>query len=309
MDAKSLRRYLDMDNLIYIESDNGLPAWGGVLDVDTDWNEDGTITYSAYSGEYLLKFRRSPLNQLFKESSAGALFEKFIAEANRNEDLLIRVGDIWKGGGPAEDTMDGKSFYDHARALSKNRGHDWSIDPFIDPVSHRLYFTANYYEQAGVVRTRPLKEGFNIEKKGRPLRVERSVINNLLGIGAGSDDSRPTWIAEDATSRRVYRLREGTEDFSGNTDPATVRANTEARLKIISKNRNVYNIEALNVEDTFANIRKGDILPLLGFTFGWLGDEQVGTDTYVRAKKMKMDDATETMEITPDEDFFFSGSQ
>jgi hypothetical protein len=302
LDAKSARQYLDIDNLVYIEGGDGLPAWGGVIDTDIDWNDDGTITYSAYSGEYLLKYRRTPTNDVFRETSAGALFERFINEANKSEDLLIRTGVIWTGGTPAEDTMDGKSFYDHAKALAKNRGNNWSIEPAIDPVSHRLYFVANYYERAGVVRTQALKEGLNIKKKSRPLSVQGQMINNLLGIGDGSDATRPTWEAEDADSRTRYRLREGSEDFSGCVALATVRTHTEERLKIVSKSRNVYKLEVTNVGGIYANIRKGDTLPLKMYSMGYLRDDEIGVDTNVRISRMRYFDDTDTMEITPEED-------
>src|SRR5688572_32645296 len=84
-DAKAIRRYLEFGTLVYIEHET-LPAWGGVLDPDQDWNDDGTISMNAYSGEYLLKFRRSPRNQVFSHGSAGTLFKRFLDESNAAED-------------------------------------------------------------------------------------------------------------------------------------------------------------------------------------------------------------------------------
>lgn len=297
LDAKTAQKYLDIDRLIYIEGNDGLDVWAGVIDTDIDWNDDGTITYSAYSGEHLLKYRISPLNQVWKEASAGALFERMVNDANAKEDLLIRIGEVWKGGGPAEDTMDGKNYYEHIKALAKNRGNHWSIEPAIDPLTHKLYFKANYYETIGRVRPLVLKEGFNIEKRSKPLRLRGDIVNRLTGIGAGSDEERKTHTEEDMTMRGRYRLREGTEDFTSETQ-ASVTEDTVARLKQISKPQYTYSLTALNVGATFANIRKGDVLPLKMRTVGF-----GGVNTMVKVSKMRYFDKTDTMEITPDEDF------
>lgn len=298
-DAKSIRRYLEFGTLVYIEHDT-LPAWGGVLDVDEDWNDDGTISMNAYSGEYLLTFRRSPLNQVFSHASAGTLYKRFISESNKPEKLLISDGSIWRGGTPAEDTMDGKDFYTHTKDLAKNRGNDWSIEPDVNPSAFRLYFKANYYQKRGKNRTLVFKEGHNIERRHNPLKVQRKIVNDLLGIGDGSDEERPTWNAKDAESRSRYGLRQGSEDFT-KTDPGAVKADTIARLRELRNPRRTFKLELLDVEDSFAETRLGDSYSLIMQTVGFLSDDEIGTNTTVRVLGMRYKDKENTMELTVDE--------
>jgi hypothetical protein len=298
-DAKAIRRFLEFGTLVYVEHDT-LPGWGGVLDVDEDWNDDGTISMNAYSGEYLLTFRRSPLNQLFSHGSAGTLFKRFIDESNKAEDLLIRQGSIWLGGTPAEDTMDGKSFYSHTKDLARKRGNDWSIDAVINSATFRMNFTANYYEKRGSARLLTLKEGLNLKKLHNPLKVQRKIVNDLLGIGEGSDEERPTWNEVDTTSRDRYGLRQDSEDLT-KTEPASVQADTIALLRELRNPRRTFKLELLDVGDAFAETRLGDTYPLIMQTVGWRSDNEVGTNTIVRVLGLRYHDDTETMELTVDE--------
>lgn len=298
-DAKAIRRFLEFGTLVYVEHDRQ-PGWGGVLDPDEDWNDDETISMNAFSGEYLLMFRRSPLNLVFSHGSAGTLFKRFIDESNKPEDLLIRQGSIWLGGTPAEDTMDGKSFYSHAKGLAKNRGNDWSIDAVINPVTFRMNFTANYFEKRGTGRLLTLKEGHNIEKRNNPLKVQRKIVNDLLGIGEGSDTERPTWNEVDQASRDRYGLRQDSEDLT-KTEPASVKADTIALLRQYRNPRRTFKLELLDVGDAFAETRLGDTYPLVMQTVGFLSDTTIGTKTTARVLGLRYHDATETMELTVDE--------
>lgn len=298
-DAKALRRYLEFGTFVFIEHER-LPAWGGVLDPDEDWNDDGTISMYAYAGEYLLTFRRSPLNQLFSHGSAGTLFKRMITEANKPEDLLIDLGNIWRGGTPAEDTMDGKDYYTHIKDLAKKRVNDWSIDPFINPTTLKLYFTANYYQQRGSDSSLTFKEGFNVTRRHSPLKVHRRIVNDLLGIGDGSDEERPTWNAKDGESRSRYGLRQWSEDFSS-VDPGAVKAETIAKLNELKNPRRTFKLELLDIGDAFAETRLGNTHPLIMYSVGFLSDSEIGVDTNVRVIGMRYHDDVDLMELTVDE--------
>lgn len=296
---KAVRRYLDFGTLVYIENDK-LGGWGGVIDVDQEWNEDGTITVNAYSGEYLLAFRRSPINQVFRDASAGGLLLQFVREANKAEDLLIREGSIWRGGNPAQDTMDAKDFYSHAKALSKNRGYDWCIEPAIDALG-KLFFKVNFYERRGEVKSTVLKDGFNISPRGNPLKVQRTIVNDLLGLGDGVDAERAAWNEIDAGSRSQYGLRQGSDDFSGNTNVATVKANTVAKLRELRYPRRMFRYVAMDKEGTFAALRLGNILPFESERIGFLNDDTVGTNTLVRLTGMRHITKTDLVDLTLEE--------
>lgn len=298
-DAKAIRKYLEFGTLVYVDHES-LPAWGGMIDPDEDWNDDGTISMSAYSGEYFLKLRRSPLNQVFRHGSAGTLFKRFITESNKAEHLLIRDGSIWRGGSDAEDTMDGKSYYVHTKDLAKKRGNDWSIDPFINPVTQQIYFEANYFEKRGKERELILLEGYNITRRHNPLKVQRGIVNDLLGIGEGNDDERPTWKAIDRESIDRYGLRQDSVDLT-KTDPGAVKEETKAMLRDLRNPRRTFKLELLDIDDTFAKARLGDSYQLKMHTVGFLSDEEIGTDTTVRIIGLRYHDDVDLMELTVDE--------
>jgi len=297
-DPKARAIIFNTGNLITI-SHPTLPLWGGVIDGDQDWEEDGTLSLTAWSGEHLLSFRRSPTNQVLKAASAGRALWKIVTLANKPEDLLIRWGTIWDGGTEREDTLDGKDLYTHAKSIAKNAGVDWSIDPEIDYASH-LYFTLNVWPQRGEARELTLHEHKNVERRGKVLRVRYGqVVNDLLGLGDGSTDDRPEYQAPiDEASRGQIGLRQGTEDFDGNSGVGTLQANTQASIKVRAQPERIIQLTALDVGDTFAELRLGNILPFRAQTFGFLNDGQIGMDTFVRLIGLRVEDKTNTVELT-----------
>ena len=113
------------------------------------------LTLTAWSGERLLKFRRSqPLNLTLSGTSAGALYRKLINIANIDEDLRVRAGEVYEGGTPRDETLDGKKLYDHVRAISARTANDWSLEGTLD-VKHYLYFSANWYQKKGSLHRHP----------------------------------------------------------------------------------------------------------------------------------------------------------
>jgi len=298
-DSKAAHKLiLNAGNYIYISHEK-LPPWGGVLDGDEDWNGDGTFTLAAWSGEYLLNFRRSPMNETIQAASAGALIVKMINMANTAGDLLIRPGNIWSGGGQAEELMDGKSIYTHVKDVAKRHNIDWSIDPVLDAKGN-LYFKLNVYEKRGITSSRVLKEGHNITAKDKPLQVKTGeIVKDVLGLDdASTDVDRPTYIAINAASITKYGLRQGTEDFSGVTDPQTVENNTKKSLKIKAKPKRIHKADALDVEGTFKDLGLGNIYPLSAFSYGKLTDGRIGVDEPARLMGMRYKQSNNIVEIT-----------
>jgi hypothetical protein len=291
---------LHAGNHIHIQHE-ALPAWGGVIAGDEDWNEDETISLYSYSAPILLSFRRSPRNQVLKAASGGALYQMLINLANAPEDLLIRAGSQWNGGTPRQDTMDGKDLYTHVESIGKNAGCNWSIDPALD-VNGNLFFEANWYEQQGVESALVLEEGHNITKRRSPMKVSTAqLVNDLLGMGDASTNDRPEYNEVDAESRDQYGLRQGTEDFDGNSDPGTLKANVTASLKSRKQPTRLHFIEALNVGKTFNEIRIGNVHPYLAHTYGRLGNGTIGVDTKVRILGMRYKQATDSVDLTVEE--------
>lgn len=297
-DAKATKKILQYGNLVLIQHEK-LPAWGGVIDPDRTWNKDGTIQLEVWSGEHLLRFRRSELNKTLSENSAGTLFEKLIDYGNAAEDMNIQKGAIWKGGTPRDETQDGKQLYEHVAAISKRTGYDWDVQPNVDG-NGRLFFTANWYEQAGVAVTFELKDGAggNIEATANPLREQGWIVNDLLGIGDGStDETTITYSEIDTQSRAEYGLRQDTRDYNGNKVLETLQGNVRGGLAKDKNPIRIFNVIAQNVGNTFSYLRSGNILPLRMSSCGFLADGTIGVNTRVRIIGMKHFEARDVCEL------------
>jgi len=299
-DAKAVRRYMGSRLLIYIDHPT-LPAWGGVIETDENWREDGVIEFTAWSGESLL-ISRKPIVGLVTAGSPGGLFAKLINLANKDEDLRIRVGNINQAGGSAEATLDGTNLFDVIQSLAQRHKMEFSIDPILD-ADGKLYFSANWYVRQGVNSPLVLKEGLNIERRGNVYRRQRRVANKVTGLGSASTNAtRPAYSVIDAESRDLYGLMEEVVDFNDVTLQATLIENTKEKLGALRFPRDTYQITALDVDDTFGSIRKGNVHPLKAQTFGWLSDSSVGTDEAVRLLGMRYFDNPNVCELTVDKD-------
>jgi hypothetical protein len=297
-EAKSIRKYMGSRNLIHINH-TSLPAWAGVIETDEKWNDGEEVEYTAWSAESLL-MSRCPDSGLISAGSPGALYTKLINLANEREDLLIRCADIYQGGGDADTTLDGSNLFEVIQDMAKRRKLEFSILPKLS-VDNSLSFTANLYQRQGSAKGLILQEGYNIRRTGNVLRTQRRVINSLTGNGDNGTESRPTYTETDLGSVGLYGLMEGVQDYSGVTELATVQAHVSENLKTLRYPRRTFNLVALDVDNTFAALRLGNVLRLKAKSFGWDGDGNIGTDTTVRILGMRYFDLLNECELTVDE--------
>jgi hypothetical protein len=298
-DEKAIRRYMGHRHLIYITHDKLIP-WGGVIETDQDWDDAGNITFTAWSGESLL-ISRTPTIGLIKAASAGALFQKLMGLANQPEDLLIRMGSVVNTGGPAEVTLDGTDLLEVVRDLAQRHDMEFSIDPILND-RKILTFQANWYKRQGVRKVLRLREGEggNMRRASNPLRVTRRVINQLTGFGEGSgDDSRPKHAEPaDAQSRADYGLMQGTEDYDGVTSNTTLQNHVQTRQRVLRNPRDVIKVVALDVGDTFANLGRGNVLPMQSPYFGLKEDSGIGMQADIRILGMRYSYQKNECELT-----------
>lgn len=294
-DEKTIRTYMGKRNLVCI-SHPKLPLWGGVIETDQDWDDNGGVKFTAWSGESLL-ISRCPTDGLIQAASPGALFERLITIANRTEDLLIRPGSIYRGGGAAECTLDGTNLLEVVRDLAARWDMEFEIVPNVS-ARGSLTFTANWYQRMGEVKPYMLREGFNVKKNSRVLRITRQVVNKLTGFGeASTDETRPSFTAEDEKSIGLFGVMEGVEDYDGVTNESTVRDQVLKRLKVLRFPKVVINLTALDVEETLEKIRMGNIHFFRASSFGLKGADGVGILSSVRVIAMRYLEAQNELEF------------
>ena len=292
--------FLQFGNYLLIEHET-LGNWGGVIDTPRVW-QGGKVTVNAYSGEYLLGFRRGPLSKKMV-GAAGVLYTQIIRMANSAEDLLIREGEIYTGGASVAQVVDVRPLYDAVCALAKQGGCDWSVTPARDSAG-RLIFSANWYKQAGADRVLALWEGQggNVSLGDNPLVEQGVIINDLLGFGGGGLTwaSRPRHNTIDEESAGRYGLRQGYEAYNGATNSGTIAESTKRAVETEHEPRRTFNLRALDEGDTFANLRLGDRVPLKLTSAGFMGGE-IGMETVVRLVGMAHSDGDGAVELTCDE--------
>ena len=292
-------QFLEFGNFITVEHE-GLPMWAGVIDPPRTWGRRA-ISCSAYSGEYLLTWRRSDV-EVKLTGSAGDVYQQIIALANQPGYIRVAAGAIWTGGSEREETIQPTTnLYEEVKRVAKRAECDFDFTPDFDGQG-RLVFKANWYERAGVDRMLALEEGWNIAVGDAPVEEQGKIINEVVGYGDGGTwANRPKVKVKDDTSIARYGLRQGSKSFGGATMTGTLTDNATAEVNASRNPRATYSITAIDKGDTLANIRLGDRLPVRFVTAGFNGDS-FGLNAVIRIVGMAWDDSAGVLEIVADEE-------
>ena len=81
-DAKVAETLLQYGNRIIVEFDNGLPAWGGMIDTPRTWGSS-EVEVTAYSADYILKYAITNRGVYFTDASVGYIFQRAIDIASK----------------------------------------------------------------------------------------------------------------------------------------------------------------------------------------------------------------------------------
>lgn len=205
--ATATERLLRPGNRVLIQFGNGLPDWGGMMDLPRKW-QDGRIEVVAYSGERILMDRVTDRGRYFSNATAGEIFRALLTEAVPSG---VDVGDVWLGGELHGPDYHYRNLYDiFTKSLSSRiETADWNVSARL--TRGQIAFRANYYEKRGVDHGRriALIEGINLV--GTRLQEQGTIVNEWLMAGAGtgwSADSRIYATARDEASIAAYGLRQ-----------------------------------------------------------------------------------------------------
>lgn len=200
-------RLLRPGNRIIIQFNNGLPDWGGIVDLPRKW-ERGRINVTAYSGERLMVDRITSRGRYFSQVPAGLIFRSLLTET---ETSGVEIGEVWMGGETHSPEYHLRSLYDIFTKSLSNRieAADWDMRPNLR--SGRITFRANYYERRGRDHGRTLEflEGVNLA--GVSLQEQGPIVNDwrLAGAGTGwGDNNRIYATAIDIGSVDRYGSRQ-----------------------------------------------------------------------------------------------------
>jgi hypothetical protein len=274
-DPKCTPDNLQFGNRLLVEFSNGLPDWGGVIDVPRRRDAYG-VTITAYTGEQLLNWRVTAKGRYFAAQMPGAIFESLITEENATWPTGVTVGSVYSGGTARTIEYHRHDLLARIQDLARLTGHDFAVLPVI--TGGELTFQANWYERRGSDKSDQVEliEGLNLGL-GAQMDAQGPLANRviLVGEGTGWGDDRLEGIAEDATSRDLYGYREYAEVQSGVTEQTTLDANATALASTYAYPRARLDLpEVLNLPPArYADYDVGDDVAtsvlLAGATQGW----------------------------------------
>lgn len=272
-DSKATAEYLQFGNRLLVQFDNGLPPFGGVIDIPRTW-QNGLVEITAYSGEYLLGFRITGRGRYFDEASVGNIARALLEDANGVRPTGLDVGEFWDGGNRHWPEFHYKNLYTifNQSLFGKLSSADYAVLPTLQ--NGELVFTLNVYERRG--SDKPgigLHEGFNVVPSSK--LVEQGPIYNsttTVGDGEGWGEDRPVATAVDQDSISIYGLREYSYISMGTINSVTLQDQADTELAANKAPHNLYTVSATNKPPgTFAQYDVGDSVSLEMPTYGFGG--------------------------------------
>lgn len=266
-DPKCTPDNLRFGNRVLIRFDNGLPPFGGVIDVPRQQNPDG-VSVNVYEAGRILAWRRTAKTVAFSSAAPGTIFQTLIDQANAIWPTGIVPGALYTGGTPRTETYHLDEILQQVLQLQRLTGHDWETVPVYQ--GGRLTFTANWSAALGADKTSTvlLAEGLNLESV--TIDEQGPIANRVLcpGGGAGGTtwDDRLIGTAQDLGSQNLYDLREYAEIQSGTFDQVTLDASAGGILASMSSPRKRFSAQATDRQPApFSTYALGDRVILQAF--------------------------------------------
>jgi len=293
------RELLEPGARIYIEFENGLPAWGGIVDLPRSW-EHGVILVRAHTIERLLRFQITSRTRAFYGDVVGSIFNQILNEIDAS--IGITIGHVWFGGAahyPRYHFRDVMWVINNS--IRKMENCDYRFVPYLN--GGRIVFRAELHELLGNDRRErvALVEGANVGKV-LSFSEQGDIINRVVAVGSGATwaEREAVWGVEEASKRR-FGLREAV------MMPADVSQTVTLSRYVGNAIRNSaypHSLAKLSVSDSapagFGDYDVGDIVRVILPSFGFDG---FGYDAPMRVVARGFDPQSGKCEVVLDERF------
>ena len=263
--AAGLEPYVRYGNYITVEHDNGLPDFVGVITTPRPWSSK-TITVNAKSAMWLFAQRVGSYEQPVS-GSFGEVITQVIGIVNAAESTILQIG-TYDSGISYSSVVDMSNVYTYLqRALAQSNTRldfrpvfsNGKLTIYID-MQPTLYTPSNL----------KLEEGLNLKKNSLILLEQGDIYNDVTILGVGLDQTKYMGWKEDPVSISLYGRRQVL--FSEGTSQSDVDRLATVRLSQYAYPRNTLGLVALNVNNTFSNIREGYSGPVKLFSEGYLNN-------------------------------------
>lgn len=272
-DSKANEDYLGIGNRIYVEMDNGLPPWGGVLDTPRVWSQ-GIIEITCYTIEHLYQYRVTGKNESYYERQAGQIFQILVEHEEEKDPLGVTIGEVWKGGRPHYPRYHYRDlWYIFNYSLLNMELCEFTFTPYLS--NGYIKFRADFKQLMGEDKSASVSliENRNVVADTM-LEEQGNIINQFYAIGDGStwDEDRKVQVGLERQSRAKYGLRQASRIHAGVTYRSTLEMHVRNELKLNSEPRRIFKLSAVNQEPgTFASYKLGDIVRCELASFGFDG--------------------------------------
>ena len=299
-DAISNLRYVQFGRYMTVEHDK-LGMWGGMIDPPRNWGYHQFEVVS-YSAEYVLKQMRTPMNWTMGSGDPGKIIQKLISDSDGFKESLLQFGEINHDGHKGSHDSHLANLLDDVKTIIKNHGGDLGIEPTINS-SGRLSFILSYYSKRGQTRLSGLDENSNCKLMQRPMIEQGTIINDMIGYDSteGTWDNRMRSRKIDETSQNEYGRRYSAFSHTVGHQQNASDNLTQKHLDANKQPRKTFDLAALDVNNTFYNLRIGDVIPIHLSTIGFT-DAGFGLDTTGRIIGMTYDDLSGELALVFDED-------
>jgi uncharacterized protein YegP (UPF0339 family) len=275
-DTKATEGNLQFGNRIFIQFDNGLPDWGGIIDPPRTWTHD-SILITAYSAEYMLDWRITNKTRAFSGDTAGAIFTSIVNEANAVDNLGIVIGNVWGGGSGHSPVYHFDDALEIIQDSVTGRLSNADFDISASLVNGKILFTANLYERRGSD-----KPGVAlIDKNTFDVRLieQGKIVNEWIVAGADiTGDDISGWgdgrivsdTKRDIASVSKYGLRQGNRVFNDIVTPETLNRTADDLIDEFADPHNILDLKALNLAPAlYADYGVGDSITVQLIDFGF----------------------------------------
>lgn len=284
---EALKPWVQLGRMIWIDGDDKVPNWAGVI--DTPWSMVSPVTVTAYDVPYLLS-RRCPYKIDVQEGDTRKLALRFLELNTQLGDDWIREGEIASGDASRRLEITTGTLWDQLKAMVTNAGMELSFRSE-KTADKRLVHYLDIKRMFGVISQVVLQdgEGGNMQVQGAALDGE--FYNSVIGFNNSSTSSSRmyTEVMRDQDSIDLFGLRNKAVQFATNSQSELdqyvknyLTANGRPKVKIT--------VGVRDVEGLFAQIRLGNMLTvratnlvLPGGRSGWSGQARVGAMTYNEA--------------------------
>ena len=238
---------LSKGNTIYVEFDNGIPAWGGTLDLPYLWGIGG-VDINCYEITQRFKSRVTDKNASFYGRKAGTIFRLVLTREENQSPIGLTMGSIWEGGDEHYPVYHHTSLWDVLDySIRMMERCDFRFVPYIE--NDHIKFRADFYQIAGDDKTNEVSftEGNNcgaitiVEERGE-------IINAHYAIGDGTDwgVDRLVIVTEDTKSIAQHGRRESSAQYSGSSMSSLLTMQGRNVIRLNSQPRVIFRAPVTN---------------------------------------------------------------